>query len=169
MNTHDNKLYFFTIVDDFSKNIWTYLLELKYDVIHVIHHFLILVENQFKCSVKKIKTDNGGEFFNENCSSLFKEKGIRESSCPYTPQQNGLVVRKHRHLLEVARALRFKSNMFVCYWGECMLTACYLINLFSTVVLNGVSPYEKLTGKSPYVKHLKNFGCLCFPQSVEQL
>lgn len=73
VNTHDDKRYFLIIVDDFSRNTWTYLLGLKSDAIHVIHHFLVLIENQFKCSVTKIRTDNGGEFFNESCYVLLKK------------------------------------------------------------------------------------------------
>lgn len=59
--------------------------------------------------MKRIITDNGGEFFNENCSKLFTDRVIvHESICSYTPQQNGVVDRKHKHLLEIVRALRFK-------------------------------------------------------------
>lgn len=40
-----------------------------------------------------------------------KEGILLETSCPYTPQQNGVVERKHRHLLEMARSLRFQANL----------------------------------------------------------
>lgn len=63
-----------------------------------------------------IRTDNGSEFFNLTFDSLLNSHGIvHQSSCPYTPQQNSRVKRKHRHLLEMTRALRFQSGLSVKY------------------------------------------------------
>ena len=45
-----------------------------------------------------------------------------------TPQQNGIVERKNKHLLEVARAIMFSMNVPRYFWGEAVLTTSYLIN-----------------------------------------
>ncbi|XP_022040102.1 uncharacterized protein LOC110942636 [Helianthus annuus] len=103
---------------------------------------------QFETKIKTIRSDNGTEFVNNQMNLFCKNKGIlHQTSCSYTPQQNGVVERKHRHLLNTARALLFQSNL--------------PLKLPSSV-LNGRSPYEIVYGFKPSLIHLRNFGCLCF-------
>lgn len=67
---------------------------------------------------------------------FYKENEILlETSCPYTPQQNEVVERKHRHLLDIARALRFQASLPIEFWGDCVLTTSYIINKLPTKVL----------------------------------
>ncbi|XP_049378187.1 uncharacterized protein LOC125842960 [Solanum stenotomum] len=112
MPTHNGKRYFLTLVDDNSRWTWVFLIALKSDVIVALKQFLSMIKTQFGRIVKVFRSDNGGEFFNTNCSELFTSNGIlHQSSCPHTPQQNGIVERKHRHILETARAIKIQSNL----------------------------------------------------------
>nr|XP_016510904.1 PREDICTED: uncharacterized protein LOC107828156 [Nicotiana tabacum] len=74
--------------------------------IPVVKAFTAMVKNQFNCSIKTIRTDNGLEFINSKTASFLQSEGIiHQKICSYTPQQNGIVERKHKYLLETARAL----------------------------------------------------------------
>ncbi|KAJ0533857.1 putative RNA-directed DNA polymerase [Helianthus annuus] len=95
--------------------------------------------------------------------AFYADKGIvLETSCPHTPQQNGVAERKHRHILEVARALRFEANLPVKFWGECILTAVYIINRIPLTTLKNKTPYEALLGIAPTYDHMRVFGCLTY-------
>ena len=79
-----------------------------------------------------------------------------------TPQQNGRVERKHRHLLNVARSLMFQAKMPIKFWEEAVLTVAHVINLTPTRILKGKCPHEVLFGFTPSYSKLRVFGSLCF-------
>lgn len=150
--------YFLTIVDDFSRAVWTYLLLEKQEVAQAVKKFCAMVERQFKTQVQIVRSDNGTEFL---ClKSYFAAEGIlHQTSCVGLPQQNGRFERRHRHILNVACAVSFQAHLRIEFWGECILTASYLINRTPSVLLNGKTPYEILLGKQPNYEYFKTFGC----------
>ncbi|KAL9241264.1 hypothetical protein vseg_015395 [Gypsophila vaccaria] len=153
--------YFFTLVDDFSRAVWIFLLNDKTMVFETFMNFVAMVDNQFSTTIKSVRSDNGTEF---NClKSYFRTNGILfQTSCVGTPQQNGRVERKHQHILNVARALRFHAGLPIKFWGECALAAVHLINRTPSLVLNGKTPFEVLFGSPPSFDDLRVFGSLCF-------
>ena len=73
-----------------------------------------MVETQFFVKVKSIRSNNGPEFALNN---FYGSKGIlHQTSCVETPQQNGVVERKHQPRLVVARALLFHANLPKFFW-----------------------------------------------------
>lgn len=156
--------YFLTIVDDKSRYTWVYLLQYKSEALTTLQTFMSYVQTHFRNSVKTLRSDNGLEFDNEQCKQFFAKNGVvHQTSCVYRPQQNARVERKHRHILEVARSLRFHASLPLIYWGDCVLTAVHLINRTPSSVLNQQTPYEILhDGDKHDYGNLKIFGCLAF-------
>ena len=74
------------------------------------------------------------DYFNSN-DILF------QTSCVNTPQQNGRVEQKHRHILNVARALLFETPLPLHFWGDCVLVASNIISRTPSALLN----------KTPYI------------------
>ncbi|KAL3647015.1 hypothetical protein CASFOL_007983 [Castilleja foliolosa] len=160
-------VYFLTIVDDFSRVVWVNLLLEKTEVEQKVKDFCAMVTRQFQKSVKVVRSDNGTEFI---ClKKFFTEQGIiHQTSCIATPQQNGRVERKHRHILNVARALLFQASLPIRFWGESVMTSSYLINRTPSMLHGGKTPFELLYGHAPRYDELRIFGCLCFAHRVDR-
>lgn len=156
--------YFLTILDDYARFLWIYLLVEKWEVANTLKNFVNMVQTQFGKTIGSVRSGNGTEFI---ClKEYFDEKGIlHQTSVAGTPQHNGRVERKHRHILNAARALRFQANLPKIFWRECVLTARYFINRTSSSLLNGKSPFELLHGHAPSYSHLTIFYCLALIHS----
>jgi len=90
---------------------------------------------------------------------FFLAKGIvHPRTCVDRPQQNGIVETKHRHILEIARALRFQAVLPLHFWGDYVITATYLINRLLTPILRHLTPDEVLLQKPPPYQYRKLFG-----------
>ncbi|GJR48344.1 retrovirus-related pol polyprotein from transposon TNT 1-94 [Tanacetum coccineum] len=159
--------YFFTIVDDNTRATWTYLVHTKEQIPQLLVSFFAFVKTHFQRQPKVVRLDNGTEVVNNTCASFFQAHGVlNQRSITHTPQQNGRAERKHRHLLDTTRALRIHGKLPLKFWGECILTAAYLINKMLVKVLDWQSPFEKLYGKPPTYDHLRVIGCLCYAADI---
>ncbi|CAF1901098.1 BnaCnng51620D [Brassica napus] len=133
----------------------------KSEVANLFQNFCAMSVHQFGQSVQVIRSDNGTEFM--VLTKYFQKTGIiHQTSCVDTPQQNGRVERKHRHILNVARACLFQSKLPITFWGESILAAAHIINHTPSQVLDGKTPYEILHGSPPVYDLLCVFGCLAY-------
>jgi transposase InsO family protein len=155
--------YCLVIVDDYSHFTWVFFLQEKSQTQETLKEFLRRAQNKFGLRIKKIRSDNGTEFKNSQIEGFLEEEGIKhEFSSPYTPQQNGVVERKNRTLLDMARTMLDEYKTPDRFWVEAINTACYSINrLYLHRILKKTS-YELLTGKKPNVSYFRVFCSKCF-------
>lgn len=132
-----NTRFVLTLVEDHSLSIWTYLISSK-DLVHsVLRSFIHMMKAHYKRTIKFFRTDNGSEFLNKKVHELFVTHGIiHQRTCVYTPQQNGVVERRHRTLLESARALMYQSSLPLKFWPYSILTATWMLNRIPSRILN---------------------------------
>ncbi len=77
-----------------------------------------------------MRSNNGTEFVNHTLREFYQTHGIiHQTTCSYSPQRNGVVERKHQHILQVARAILKNVHLPLKYWGESILIATKLINM----------------------------------------
>jgi hypothetical protein len=156
------KNYYVSFVDDFSKHTWIYLIRHKSEVFHIFHTFQSLVECTFNRKILSMKTDWGGEY--QKLNTFFTRIGIKHQvSCPHTHQQNGVVERKHRHIVDVGLSLLAHAHMPLKYWDESFAKATYLINRTPSRVIEYQTPLQKLSGDMPDYSTLCVFSCACWP------
>ncbi|KAK1601186.1 hypothetical protein QYE76_008356, partial [Lolium multiflorum] len=103
-------------------------------------------QRMYESEIKAIKTDNGTEFKNYIMQEFVDDEGImHEFSAPYTPQQNGVVERKNRTIIEMARTMLSEFNLPHNFWGEAISTAVHYSNRLFLHPLHNKTPYELLT------------------------
>nr|GEX93824.1 ribonuclease H-like domain-containing protein [Tanacetum cinerariifolium] len=69
--TKDEFRYFLTIMDDYTRAVWINLIKTKDEVYDHFVNYIKLILNQFKCSMKTVRYDNGTEFVNNKMNNLF--------------------------------------------------------------------------------------------------
>jgi transposase InsO family protein len=110
-----------------------------------------------------IRSDNGTEFKNSVIEAYLSTEGISQNfSAPYTPQQNGVVERKNRTLVEAARTMLNASGLPTNFWAEAISTACFTQNRSLVVKRHEKTPYHILHGRKPNIKYFHVFGCTCY-------
>ncbi|KAJ0941493.1 putative RNA-directed DNA polymerase [Helianthus annuus] len=162
--------YFLLIVDDFCRFMWVYMIKTKDQAFMEFKKFKTLVEKQSSYKIKTLRTDRGGEFTSRAFNLFCEEHGInRQLTAPYTPQQNGVVERRNRTVLEATRSLLKTMKVPDTFWGEAVRHAVYVLNRVSTKALNNMTPYERWKGRKPTLQHLRVFGCVAYVKKFNEI
>ncbi|GJS84551.1 retrovirus-related pol polyprotein from transposon TNT 1-94 [Tanacetum coccineum] len=94
----------------------------------------------------------------------YEKVGIsHETSVARSPQQNGVVERQNRTLIEAAHTMLIYAKAPLFLWAEAVATTCYTQNRSMIRRRHGKTPYELLHNKPPDLSYLHVFGALCYP------
>nr|GEW75498.1 DNA-directed DNA polymerase [Tanacetum cinerariifolium] len=137
----NGKRYILVIVDDYSHYTWVHFLRSKDEAPKVIKKFL-----------KRITV-------------LFHVGISHQVSSIRTPQQNRVVERKNRTLVEAARTMLIFSRVPLFLWAEAIATACFTQNCSIIHRRFNKTPYELINGKKPDISFLHVFGAMCYPKN----
>ncbi|GJU68911.1 integrase, catalytic region, zinc finger, CCHC-type containing protein [Tanacetum coccineum] len=151
-----NHLNFGTINDLFLRS--------KDETPEVFIKFLTQIQVGLNKTVRYICTDNGTEFVNKDLTNYYERVGIfHQKSILRTPQQNGVVERRNRTLVEAARTMLIFSKALMFLWAEAVATACYTQNRSLIHTRHNKTPYELVHDKKPDLTFFRVFGALCYP------
>ncbi|GJZ28571.1 retrovirus-related pol polyprotein from transposon TNT 1-94 [Tanacetum coccineum] len=129
----------------------------------VLKDFLTMIQRNLQALVISVRTDRGTEFLNKTLNAFFKEEGIEhQTSTPRTPEQNGVVERRNRTLVEAARTMLSASKLPLFFWAEAIATACYTQNRSIIIPTHEKMAYHIINDRKPSIKHLHIFGCTCY-------
>ncbi|KAJ9547419.1 hypothetical protein OSB04_019962 [Centaurea solstitialis] len=113
--------------------------------------------------VRVLRSDNGTEFKNSIIEMYLASIGITHNfPAPWTPQQNGVVERKNRTLIEAARTTLNASGLPLTFWTEAVSAAYFTQNRSLVVKRFKKTPYQLLHNKRPNIKFFHDFACKCY-------
>ncbi|GJX12944.1 retrovirus-related pol polyprotein from transposon TNT 1-94 [Tanacetum coccineum] len=106
-----------------------YFLHSKDETPEIIKKFIAQAQLNYKAKVYKIRTDNRTEFKNATLKAHYEKLGIMQQfSTARTPQQNGVVERCNRTLVEAARTMLIFYHLPEFLWAEAVAIACFTQN-----------------------------------------
>jgi hypothetical protein len=122
-----------------------------------------MLNNDHPNCLKAFRSENGTEFRNASFDEFCLEHGIdQQFSAPRVPQQNGVVERKNRTLVEMARMMLDEHRTPRHFWADAISTACYISNRIFLHSILHLTPFELRFGRKPSVSHFRPSGCKCF-------
>ncbi len=114
------------------------------------------------CEHQMFKVQWRGRVFLNEFNEYLKEHGIQRKYSCNSPHQNGIVEKKNMYIVEITCAMLNEKNLPNYFGAEMVANIVYIMNRTPIVVVHGMTPKEKFTGKKHDVSHLKVFGCITY-------
>ncbi|KAI9917826.1 hypothetical protein PsorP6_012618 [Peronosclerospora sorghi] len=151
--------YMVSFVDNYTRCAFVYFISSKSQVFDRFKELNALVQTQHGRYIKCLRKANNGEYVSKKFNSFSANAGIiRQTSAPYSRQQNGLSERMNKTLTEMARSMIHYMHVNRCWWAEAITTAVYIVNHIPNTLRPRMSPFKDLHGKRPDLNHLRVFG-----------
>nr|KYP52255.1 Retrovirus-related Pol polyprotein from transposon TNT 1-94 [Cajanus cajan] len=142
--------YFVTFIDDYSRCTWLFLMKSRSKLFFIFQSFYNEIQTQFGVFIHTFRSDNAREYLSHSFKAFMASHDIlHQTSCTYTPRQNGVAECKNRHLIETTCTLLLHGHIPHPFWGDAVLTACYLISRMPSSVLNNQIPHSILFPTQP--------------------
>nr|GEU87485.1 hypothetical protein [Tanacetum cinerariifolium] len=159
----NGKRYVLVIFDDYSRYTWTQFLRSKDETPEVLIDFLRLVQIGLQAQVRVVRSDKGTEFLNQSLRAYFAAEGIQhQTSVARTPEQNGIVERRNRTLVEAARTMLSTAKVPLFLWAEAIATTCFTQNRSLVIPRHDKTPYHIINDRKPSIKFFHIFGFVCY-------
>ncbi|GKB62472.1 integrase, catalytic region, zinc finger, CCHC-type containing protein [Tanacetum coccineum] len=160
----NEKKYILVIVDDYFRFTWVKFLRSKDEAPDFIIKFLKMIQVRLKVPVRRIRTGNGTKLVNQTLREYYENVGIsHETSVARSPQQNGVIKRRNRTLIEASCTMLIYAKAPLFLWAEAVATVCYTKNRSIIRLHHGKTPYDLLHDKLPDLLFFHVFGTLCYP------
>ncbi|GJR63933.1 retrovirus-related pol polyprotein from transposon TNT 1-94 [Tanacetum coccineum] len=125
----NRKNYILVIIDDYSQFIWVKFLRSKDEAPDAIIKCIKNIQVHLNDTVRNVRTDNETEFVNQTLRDFYENFSIsHQTLVARIPQQNGVVKRQNRTLVEAARTMLIFSKAPLLLWAKAINTACYTQN-----------------------------------------
>nr|GFA07227.1 hypothetical protein [Tanacetum cinerariifolium] len=146
-----------------NKPLYLLHMDLYDEASKVIISFIKKTQVNLQLQVQRVRTDNGTEFKNKTLAKFFDEVGITQQfSAARTPQQNGIVERRNRTIVEAARTMLTFANLPSFLWAEAIATACFTQNRSIIHKRFDKTPYELINKRKPNINFFRVFRCRCY-------
>ncbi|GJS38361.1 retrovirus-related pol polyprotein from transposon TNT 1-94 [Tanacetum coccineum] len=132
------------------------------ETLEVLIDFLRLVQKGLHAQVRTVQTDKDTEFLNKNLHEYFSQEGIEHQTSTATLEQNGIVERRNRTLVEAARTMLSAAKAHLFFWAEAIATACFTQNRSLVIPRHEKTPYHVINGQKLSVKFFHTFSSLCY-------
>nr|GEX04613.1 retrovirus-related Pol polyprotein from transposon TNT 1-94 [Tanacetum cinerariifolium] len=148
VESFNGKKYVLVIVDGYSRYTWTHFLRSKDETHEVLIDFLKLVQRGL---------------YAQTLHAYFATEGIQhQTSVARTPEQNGVVERRNRTLVEAPRTMLSSAKVPLFFWAEAIATACFTQNRSLVIPRHEKTPYHIINERKPLVKFFHIFGSVCY-------
>jgi hypothetical protein len=164
-------IYALIVVDEYSRYVWTIPIRYKSNATDELINLINLNENKFnnELKLKRLHSDQGGEFINDKLNKFLKDKGIEHTTSPaYLPEYNGVVERMNRTLNASVRSMLEEAKAPQALWGNALIYAAQIHNILPIPSKNSQIP-SIVFGQKPddVIRHVKEkykvFGCNAYP------